>query len=192
MEQARAEARRGFVCAISALGVLFVITLIIQAPRGFGAPIGGNPTYVAAWAAWPQGWSLFADGEYAPELVAYSHGPHGWRSGQLGPQVQGHNLWGLRRAQRLQAHEIESINDLIPPASWRPCGGRVIEDCVATGASGAAVAAVGPTLTIDSPALDPTLCGDVALTRQTLERWGARTADRWRIDQSVVVEVRCR
>ncbi|MFJ1703657.1 hypothetical protein [Kitasatospora sp. NPDC088346] len=110
--------------------------------------------------------------------------------------------WGPDRSPRTQAHELEALADLLPATAWQPCPTATLADCAPPASDpGPATAPTPPTTTgpvttptsptVRNPAARPTLCGPIALTRETLARWGTAGAGRWRIDAAAVLHVEC-
>ncbi|WP_371493707.1 hypothetical protein OG871_01580 [Kitasatospora sp. NBC_00374] len=178
----KATAERAFRQVIALLGAALLLALLAQLPPGGGGAAPGSRPHDAAWLLWPQGWNLFDNGQYAPELAAYRPGPAGWTSALIIPQAGLGTRWGADRSPRTQAREIEALADLLPPGAWQPCRAAALDDCTRT----------PPTaLAVRSPAARPTLCGSIALTRETLARWGTSDAGHWRIDDAVLLRVEC-
>ncbi|MEV4613011.1 hypothetical protein AB0K43_10445 [Kitasatospora sp. NPDC049258] len=180
-ERGRAEEARGFQRTLLVLGAVLVLGLLAQLPADWGAPAAGSRVRDAARLVWPQGWNLFDDGAGAPELAAYRRGPSGWTSALLTPHAQARNSWGLDRGPRAQIGEVAALADLVPPDAWRPCGAPTPDGC----------RWVPPVLEVASPAARPTLCGELALTVESLDRWGSRPGGGRRIDRAVQLRVGC-
>ncbi|MER5865145.1 hypothetical protein [Kitasatospora sp. NPDC002040] len=187
-DQETAGAERGFRRTVLLLGAVLLFALVAQLPPGQGGSAPGSRARELAGMIWPQGWNLFDDGQYAPETVAYLAGPGGWTEAMLTPHGRPGSGWGMNKSDRTQIKEIEALTALLRPDSWLRCEAAELDDChwPDTGAPGAP--APRP---LDNPAARPTLCGEVALTRERLARWGSGQAGQWWIEAAVLLRVSC-
>ncbi|WP_405015697.1 hypothetical protein OHV05_00295 [Kitasatospora sp. NBC_00070] len=177
------EAHRGFRWTAWPLGALLLLALVVQLPPGQGGSAVDSRARDVAQLLWPQGWNLFDDGQYGPELVGYRAGPDGWRSAMVTPHGRPGTLWGADRSARTQIREIAALADLVPPDAWIDCAAATLADCHWP--------APPEPRPMTSPSALPTLCGEVALTRETLGRWGTEPAGQWRIEAAVLLRVTC-
>ncbi|MEU9131946.1 hypothetical protein AB0D08_28230 [Kitasatospora sp. NPDC048540] len=186
-EDPRTTAERAFRQTAALLTAVLLLALLAQLPPGSGGAAPGSRPHDAAWLLWPQGWNLFDNGQYAPELAAYRAGPAGWTAALTTPQAPLTTRWGPDRSPRTQAREIEALADLLPATAWQPCHAATLADCTPPPAT-----ATPPTApAVRNPAAHPTLCGPIALTRETLARWGTPDAGHWRIDDAAILRVEC-
>jgi antimicrobial peptide system SdpA family protein len=143
-----------------------VLTLVIARSRFPRGPLelSGRSGYAAALLL-PQGWKFFTKDPRSSELYAYASSAAGeWRAVSASAMSSSENLHGLDRRVRTQGLEIGLILSEVPkPAHWADCAGTVA----------ACAASVDP-VDVHNRSPVPTLCGDIALTREQPVPWAWR------------------
>lgn len=126
----------------------------------------------------PEGWSFFTKSPRGAFVVAYDE--HGVEVGTA-PNAQPRWAFGLNRASRLGAIDVDRIIERLNRDAWRPCS---------TGASvlacGAGLERQRVRITNDAQIL----CGDVTLARQEPVPWAFRGTEA-PFEKVAKVEVRC-
>jgi len=132
----------------------------------------------------PEGWKFFTRSPREDVINGFIRGPDGnWVSALRGVNGSPSNLFGIKRTTRAQGIEIGLLITAVSQSAWQQCK-EELETC-------AEKAPLDTTLRNVTP--NPTLCGEVALTKQPPVPWAwSRSGKKITMPSKVVrINVKC-
>ncbi len=160
-ETRRRDVGLGSAAMLIGLSWTLLLVYVLHAAMPFN-PIGlPGEASLGVRSLLPQGWRFFTKDPQELRLLYYLLTASGWESAMLAPHAAPRNSFGLDRRSRAQGVEAASLANLARPSDWSSCH-QSFHECVA---------ALRPVLEVRNLAPNPTLCGEIAFSRQSPLPW---------------------
>ncbi|WP_082974715.1 SdpA family antimicrobial peptide system protein [Mycobacterium sp. E3247] len=188
--------RRRSIQQTVTVGIVYALILTASALASLSATLPSNvvwertqlPTVRAALnTIAAQDFAFFTRSPEADQIDAYRLNSDGTLGVSLlvTPQTKVTNFFGLSRTQRAQGPELANLVRAVPGDAWADCTGLDRAMCMD------AIPRQKASLSNDS--LVPTVCGQVALTIESIVKWAYRrlTEDGYTIERVAQADVDC-